>query len=125
MIESIIDKVTAGERISDDEFLALSKDADLYQLAFLADSVRKRLHPDQNVTYVVDRNINYTDICISACQFCAFFKAPEESGGSYSPFPSLKIRYRKPRNWEAHRFFCRVVCIRINRLSIMRRCLGV
>ena len=40
-----------------------------------------RLHPEPVVTYVVDRNINYTDICISACKFCAFFKAPEDSSG--------------------------------------------
>ena len=82
MLASIIDKVLAGGRIDEDEFLVLADQADLHQLGFLADSIRKRLHPEPIVTYVIDRNINYTDICISACKFCAFFKAPEDPDGS-------------------------------------------
>ena len=50
-------------------------------MGFLAGAVRMRLHPEPVVTYVIDRNINYTDICISACKFCAFFKAPEDQSG--------------------------------------------
>ncbi|NOQ47501.1 MAG: dehypoxanthine futalosine cyclase [Desulfobulbaceae bacterium] len=80
-MQGIIDKVIAGTRISGNEFLLLAQEADMYQLGFMADAIRKRLHPDPVVTYVIDRNINYTDICISACKFCAFFKAPEEEGG--------------------------------------------
>lgn len=80
-IETIIAKVEAGTRITDDEFLLLEKEADIHQLGFLANSIRQRLHPEKHVTYVIDRNINYTDICISACKFCAFFKAPEDKGG--------------------------------------------
>lgn len=81
-MSTVADKVLAGKRISGDEFLQLSQSNDLHQLGFLADSVRRRLHPDPEVTYVIDRNINYTDICISACKFCAFFKAPEDENGS-------------------------------------------
>jgi len=80
-VQETANKVEAGERISDEEFLLLEREADFYQLGFLANSVRQRLHPDRIVTYVIDRNINYTDICISACKFCAFFKGPEEQGG--------------------------------------------
>jgi len=81
MLSQIIDKVLAGGRIDGEEFLLLADRADLHQLGFLADSIRKRLHPEPVVTYVIDRNINYTDICISACKFCAFFKAPEDPAG--------------------------------------------
>ncbi len=81
-MQEIIDRAVSGDRINGEEFLRLGKDADLYQLAFTADAIRKRLHPEPVVTYVVDRNINYTDICISACKFCAFFKAPEDPKGS-------------------------------------------
>ena len=80
--EPITDKILSGERIHGEEFLALAEKGDLYQLGFLANSIRKRLHPEPLVTYVIDRNINYTDICISACKFCAFFKAPEDAKGS-------------------------------------------
>ncbi|WP_136795889.1 cyclic dehypoxanthinyl futalosine synthase [Desulfosediminicola ganghwensis] len=80
-VQETAKKIEAGERISDEEFLLLEREADFYQLGFLANSVRQRLHPDRTVTYVIDRNINYTDICVSACKFCAFFKGPEEPGG--------------------------------------------
>jgi cyclic dehypoxanthinyl futalosine synthase len=81
-MEQITEKVLAGERITGDEFLTLAACNDLHTLGFLADSIRRRLHPEPYVTYVIDRNINYTDICISACRFCAFFKAPEDKTGS-------------------------------------------
>ncbi|HHD56705.1 MAG TPA: dehypoxanthine futalosine cyclase [Desulfobulbaceae bacterium] len=81
MLGPIIEQVLAGGRIDGDDFLLLADKADLYQLGFLADAIRKRLHPEPVVTYVIDRNINYTDICISACKFCAFFKAPEDKEG--------------------------------------------
>jgi len=79
--QEISKKVLGGERISDDDFLALYNKGDIYQLGFLANAVRKKKHPEAIVTYVVDRNINYTDICVSACKFCAFFKAPEDKDG--------------------------------------------
>lgn len=88
-IERICTKVIHGERVTDEEYLLLEDKADLHLLGFLADDVRKRLHPEKKVTYVIDRNINYTDICISACKFCAFFKAPEEKGGSLLSFEEL------------------------------------
>ena len=81
-MQQINEKILAGARINGEEFLALAERAELYQLGFLANSIRKRLHPEPMVTYVIDRNINYTDICISACKFCAFFKAPEDAAGS-------------------------------------------
>ncbi|MCW5212035.1 dehypoxanthine futalosine cyclase [Desulfobulbus sp. TB] len=80
-MQQITDKVISGERITSEEFLLLADTADLYQLGFMADAVRKRLNPEPQVTYVIDRNINYTDICLSACKFCAFFKAPENPAG--------------------------------------------
>ncbi|WP_417909868.1 cyclic dehypoxanthinyl futalosine synthase [Candidatus Electronema sp. PJ] len=81
-MQNIIKQILAGQRISGEDFLYLATKADLYQLGFLAHAVRQRLHPEAKVTYVIDRNINYTDICISACKFCAFFKAPEDPQGS-------------------------------------------
>jgi cyclic dehypoxanthinyl futalosine synthase len=80
-MQDIIAHIEAGQRIHGEEFLRLEKEASLHQLGFLAHAVRLRLHPEPVVTYVIDRNINYTDICISACKFCAFFKAPEDGRG--------------------------------------------
>lgn len=81
-MKSVAEKILAGKRISGDEFLKLAQSNNLHQLGFLADTIRRRLHPEPVVTFVIDRNINYTDICISACKFCAFFKTPEDGNGS-------------------------------------------
>ncbi len=97
-MNSLSDKVNSGERLSAEEGLQLLRDGDIYQLGMLADTIRKRLHPDPNVTYVVDRNINYTDICISACKFCAFFKAPEDKTGSVLSFEELGQKIVETQN---------------------------
>ncbi len=81
LYQEISAKVLNSGRISDEDFMVLSDGADLFQLGFLANGIRKHKHPEKLVTYVVDRNINYTDICVSACKFCAFFKAPEDKDG--------------------------------------------
>ncbi|NIA05508.1 MAG: dehypoxanthine futalosine cyclase [Proteobacteria bacterium] len=91
------DKILAGERITAGEALDLAESADLYRLGFLADSVRQRLHPQPLVTYVIDRNINYTDICISACMFCAFFKAPEDENGTILTHRELEQKIRETK----------------------------
>jgi cyclic dehypoxanthinyl futalosine synthase len=80
-MRGIIAKIEQGERIDGAAFIRLEREASLHQLGFLAGAVRNRLHPEPVVTYVIDRNINYTDICISACKFCAFFKTPEDQSG--------------------------------------------
>jgi cyclic dehypoxanthinyl futalosine synthase len=73
-IEHIARKVAGNERIEADEGLALLRKADLLTLGELAGSVRKRLHPERIVTFIVDRNINYTNICVNKCKFCAFYR---------------------------------------------------
>ncbi len=61
-------------RITRKQALAMMKDADLLELGSRADELRKDLHPEGTVTFVVDRNINYTNICINRCRFCAFWR---------------------------------------------------
>jgi cyclic dehypoxanthinyl futalosine synthase len=94
-LETILDKVTTGRRVSDNDYLFLEKEADLHQLGYLADTVRRIKHPEGQVTYVIDRNINYTDICISACKFCAFFKPPEDKDGYLITFDELAEKIRE------------------------------
>ena len=65
------------ERISRDEALTLYKTADLLDLGEKGDGIRKSLHPEGMVTFVVDRNINYTNVCINQCRFCAFYRDAE------------------------------------------------
>ncbi len=70
-----------GQRLDRNAAEALYYKADLHTLARLAHAMRMRLHPDPIVTYVGDRNINYSNICVCGCRFCAFFRAPGEKGG--------------------------------------------
>lgn len=70
----IISRIKDNKRIEADEALLLYNYADLLQLADLADAKRRFLHPDPVVTFVSDRNINYTNVCLSGCRFCAFYR---------------------------------------------------
>jgi len=72
----IAGKVEDGQRIDANEALWLHERADLLTLGRLADGVRARLHPEGVVTYIVDRNLNPTNVCIADCGFCAFYRSP-------------------------------------------------
>ena len=73
-VDRIKDKVLSGERISKEEAKVLYKQLDLPTLGYLADQVRRRKHPDNVVTFVIDRNVNYTNVCVAGCKFCAFYR---------------------------------------------------
>ncbi|MBI4882062.1 MAG: dehypoxanthine futalosine cyclase [Planctomycetes bacterium] len=75
-LAAISDRVLAGEPLSAQDGLLLHERADLATLGLLADQVRRRLHPERVVTYIVDRNINPTNVCITGCSFCAFQRRP-------------------------------------------------
>ena len=68
-------------RLTDAEALELLERGDLLAVGAAADEVRRALHPGDDVTFIVDRNINYTNVCLSGCRFCAFFVAPGADGG--------------------------------------------
>ena len=89
-LQDIKQRVLNGDRINEAESLILFQEGNLYDLGFLADFIRKKKHPNPIVTYVIDRNINYTDICVSACKFCAFYKAPENPEGTVISFEELE-----------------------------------
>ena len=72
---------SAAARLSDQAALDLLLHGDLLELGALADDVRRRFHPGEEVTFIVDRNINYTNYCVSGCRFCAFFKEPGSGEG--------------------------------------------
>jgi cyclic dehypoxanthinyl futalosine synthase len=63
------------------DLLDFYSNAPLLELGAEADAVRERLHPEQTVTYIVDRNINYTNVCVADCGFCAFYRRPKHGEG--------------------------------------------
>ena len=83
MLDAIRGKVEAGERVTGEEGLFLLRDARLLDLAPLAQSVRYRHNPEPVVTFVVDTNLNYTNVCDAYCTFCAFYRS-EDSDDAYT-----------------------------------------
>ena len=80
-IDSILQRGADGGRITPEEALLLYTEAPFHALGEAADTVRRRRYPDGIVTYLIDRNINYTNVCVTACKFCAFYRAPKHSEG--------------------------------------------
>src|SRR5256886_5251131 len=73
-LQTILESASEGARISSDEAVYLFEQADLLALADTADRIRQRLHPDNVISYIIDRNINYTNVCKEFCTFCAFYR---------------------------------------------------
>jgi cyclic dehypoxanthinyl futalosine synthase len=85
MIDRILEKSVAGERLSPAEGLALIQSHDLAAIGRAADAVTRRLHPEPIRTYNIDRNINYTNVCTAVCDFCAFYRKPKSDEGYVLP----------------------------------------
>ena len=73
-IQTILETASEGTRITSEEAVNLFEGADLLDLAACADRIRQRLHPDNVISYIIDRNINYTNVCREFCTFCAFYR---------------------------------------------------
>ena len=74
MLERITGKVAAGENLGPEEALWCLTEGELLAVGRLADSIRQKMHPERCVSFVVDRNVNYTNVCESKCKFCAFYR---------------------------------------------------
>src|SRR5580704_17773404 len=88
-IDHIAARVQAGERVSAGEALELYRHAPTAMLGRLADAVRARKHPDGVVTYIIDRNVNYTNVCVARCNFCAFYRPVGSSEGYVLSFDEM------------------------------------
>jgi cyclic dehypoxanthinyl futalosine synthase len=91
-IDSILQRGADGGRITPEEALLLYTEAPFHALGEAADAVRRRRHPDGIVTYLIDRNINYTNVCVTACKFCAFYRAPKHAEGWSHPMEEILRR---------------------------------
>jgi cyclic dehypoxanthinyl futalosine synthase len=75
-IQPILDKALAGERLTPEDCTALLESHDLVRIGLAAHEIRMRKNPTDVVTYIIDRNINYTNVCNVVCTFCAFYRRP-------------------------------------------------
>ncbi|WP_027368029.1 cyclic dehypoxanthinyl futalosine synthase [Desulfocurvibacter africanus] len=85
----ILSRAVDGGRLDKTEALRLWREAPQHDLAHAAHALRLRKAPADIVTYVVDRNINYTNVCVCGCKFCAYFRAPGQPEGFVLPFEEL------------------------------------
>src|SRR5204863_8005796 len=70
----ILQRTLSGERLSSPDAVTLLEEGNLLELGAAADAVRRRNNDPGVATYIVDRNINYTNVCVYRCQFCAFYR---------------------------------------------------
>ena len=81
-LDEIAARLGGGGRLAAGEALDLYRDAPTHELGRLADAAREARHPERIVTYIIDRNVNYTNVCVARCNFCAFYR-PVGSGDGY------------------------------------------
>lgn len=80
-LQSVLDRAAAGGRITKEEALDLYRNAPLHALGQAADAARRLRYAgtEHIATYIIERNINYTNVCVTACKFCAFYAAPKDT----------------------------------------------
>lgn len=80
-IDYVLEKVINKNRLSFEDGLELFASNEVEKIGWAADIVKKRLHPESVTTFVIGRNINYSNVCDTGCKFCAYHKKPGEKGG--------------------------------------------
>ena len=96
--DRIRQRVHDGVRLTREDAKLLLDRAEFLDLAEWADGVRRRKHPEREVSFVVDRNINYTNVCVCGCRFCAFFRKPGSSDGYVLDEEKLDRKLRETRD---------------------------
>jgi cyclic dehypoxanthinyl futalosine synthase len=82
-VAEILDRARGGERITDSEAVTLLESKDLVAIGRAADELRGRRTDPDRITFIIDRNLNYTNICVTDCDFCAFYRRPGDRAEGY------------------------------------------
>ena len=90
-------RILGGGRLTGDEALQLYRQAPTYWLGRMADAVRRRKHPANIVTYIIDRNVNYTNVCVARCNFCAFYREVGNDEGYVLGFEEIFRKIEETR----------------------------
>jgi cyclic dehypoxanthinyl futalosine synthase len=88
-LDALQDRLQQQGRLSPDEALFLYREAPTHWLARAADDCRARKHPGGVVTYIIDRNVNYTNVCVARCNFCAFYRPVGHTEGYVLGFDEI------------------------------------
>jgi len=82
-VRDALEKALDGERITDDDAATLLRSRDLVAVGRVANELRNRTVDPGRITFIVDRNLNYTNICVTDCDFCAFYRSPGDVREGY------------------------------------------
>ena len=82
-VDALLADAAAGGRLSPEDAARLYTEAPVLELGAAADQRRRALHPDDIVTYIIDRNVNYTNVCVTRCKFCNFYRPPTNKTEGY------------------------------------------
>jgi cyclic dehypoxanthinyl futalosine synthase len=96
-LKAFEERIAAGGRLNAGEALLLYRQAPTYWLGRMADAVRQRKHPDRLVTYIIDRNVNYTNVCVARCNFCAFYREVGHGEGYVLGFDEIFRKIEETR----------------------------
>jgi cyclic dehypoxanthinyl futalosine synthase len=96
-LTSFEQRIAAGGRLTAGEALRLYREAPTYWLGRMADDVRRRKHPGGQVTYIIDRNVNYTNVCVARCNFCAFYREVGHGDGYVLGFEEIFRKIEETR----------------------------
>jgi len=88
-VREILARAGAGERLSGGELETLFEKAGLHELGAASSAARQRHNPGRVASYIIDRNINYTNVCIYRCRFCAFYRKPGDAEAYLLPFETI------------------------------------
>ena len=95
MLSRISNITESGSLLTTDEALHLLIKADLLQVGKLANKIRQMRHPENRVTFVVDRNVNYTNICQSQCRFCAFYRTADSDDAYLLAYDTIHAKIQE------------------------------
>src|SRR5439155_10486131 len=82
-VAPVLEKALDGARITDTEAVELLRSRDLVAVGRAADELRRRRTDPERITFIIDRNLNYTNVCVTDCDFCAFYRRPGDRREGY------------------------------------------
>ena len=91
-VDQILDRAVAGYRLDGPQIQVLFDRGHLLELGQTADAVRRRKNPDHVASYIIDRNINYTNVCVYRCRFCAFYRRVQDEDAYVLPFDEIAAK---------------------------------
>ena len=101
--EILASQLSEGSRLTTEEAVILYRDAPLHELRIAANARRVKMNGDREVTYLIDRNINYTNVCTINCQFCSFYRPPGHDETYTQTLDEISNRVRELENIEGTR----------------------